>query len=279
MELLEKEKRLRSILAEGGRTLLAYSGGVDSAFLAVLARDVLGDGFLAVLADSASLADWEKEEALGFAGEQRIPVRVLETRELDREDYRRNEPDRCFHCKTELFTAMEELAGREGFDTLIYGGNLSDRRDERPGAEAARRYRVRAPLEEAGLEKEEIRELARQRGLSIWDKPARACLASRIPFFSEVTEDKLRQVGQAERCLDELGFREYRVRHHGSIARIELAEGEWERMTDPGLRRRLGDELRSLGFASVVLDLAPFASGSLSRLSRDGSLTGEDGIP
>lgn len=275
--LRAKESELRRILAEGGRTLLAYSGGVDSGYLAVLAHELLGEGLIAVLADSASLADWERDEALAFAAEQGIPVRVLATQELANPDYRANAPDRCFFCKQELFQRMEALAAAEGFQTLVYGGNRSDLGEERPGADAARRYRVRAPLAEAGLEKGEIRSLARARGLAIWDRPARACLASRIPHFSEVTAEKLTQLGEAERLLRDLGFRDYRVRHHGLLARIELGADEWGRLADPALAQRIDEGLRSLGFGSVSLDLRPFHSGSLSRLSR--GLTEPEAIP
>jgi len=275
--LQAKEAHLRRILAEGGKTLLAYSGGVDSGYLAVLARDVLGADLTAVLADSASLAAWERDEALAFAATQGVPVRVLATEELANPDYRANAPDRCFFCKQELFQRMEALAAAEGFQTLVYGGNRSDLGEERPGAEAARRYRVRAPLAEAGLEKEEIRSLARARGLAIWDRPARACLASRIPHFSAVTAEKLAQLGEAERLLRELGFRDYRVRHHGLLARLELGATEWGRLADPALARRVDEGLRALGFGSVSLDLRPFSSGSLSRLSR--GLTEPEAIP
>jgi uncharacterized protein len=272
-EILDKEVRLLSLLADGGKSLLAYSGGVDSAYLAALCHEVLGEKFLAVLADSPSLSRWEKDEALAFAEERGFELRVVETRELESEAYRRNSADRCFHCKAELFGLMEELAGREEFASLLYGGNLSDRSDFRPGHEAARKFKVRAPLGEVGLLKEEIRALARARGLSVWNKPARACLASRIPHFSEVTETKLGQVESAEALLHELGFRDYRVRHHGQIARIELAEEEWGRFADGELRTRVARHLRELGFASVALDLEAFESGRLSRLSRGGNLT------
>ncbi len=276
--LRAKEARLRSILAAGGRTLLAYSGGVDSGYLAVLAHELLGGELTAVLADSASLADWERDEALAFAAEQGLSVRVLATRELENPDYRANAPDRCFFCKQELFQQMEALAAAEDFQTLVYGGNRSDLGEERPGAEAARRYRVRAPLAEAGLEKGDIRRLAQARGLSIWDRPARACLASRIPHFSEVTAEKLGQLGQAEKVLRDLGFRDYRVRHHGQFARIELGSEEWGRLAAPALAQAVDAGLRALGFGAVSLDLRPFQSGSLSRLSRSG-LTEPDSIP
>jgi len=260
-----KEESLRRILAGGGSSLLAYSGGVDSALLAVMAQDVLADSFVAVLADSPSLPDWEKEEALAFAAQQGFPVRVIRTREIDRRDYRANGLDRCLHCKSELFALMESIAAEEGFQSLLYGGNLSDRSDHRPGADAARKFRVRAPLEEAGLVKEDIRVLARALGLSVWNRPARACLASRIPHFEEVTESKLRQVANAERVLRDQGFRDYRVRHHGDLARIELGADEWRRLADPGLRRQVTEGIESQGFSWIVLDLKPFRSGSLSR--------------
>ncbi len=276
--LKSKAAHLSRILREGGRTLLAYSGGVDSAYLAVAARDLLGDDMSAVLADSPSLADWEREEALEFARGQGIPVRVLATRELDNPEYSRNDLDRCFHCKSELFGLMEELAEQGGFETLIYGGNFSDRGDFRPGAEAARKFKVKAPLDEAGLVKEEIRTLARERGLSIWDRPARACLASRIPHLEPVDAVKLGQLARAEKMLRDLGFRDYRVRHHGHLARIELGGEEWGRLAEPDIRDRVDADLRSLGFASISLDLRPFVSGSLSRMS--GALKGKaEGSP
>jgi uncharacterized protein len=263
-----KTRRLGEILAAGGRTLVAYSGGVDSALLAVLAHELLGARSLAILADSPSLAEWEREEAEEFAAAQGLPLRVVATRELELEGYRSNGPERCYFCKGELFALMERIAGEEGFDTLLYGGNASDHGDYRPGERAAREFAVRAPLAEAGLEKDEIRRLARERGLSVWDKPARACLASRIPQGSAVSAEKLAQVDRAERLLRDLGFRDYRVRHHGDIARIELGEGEWSRPLPPDLRQRLDVEIRALGFQMVALDLRPFESGRLSRLGR-----------
>ncbi len=274
--LRSKASRLDDILRAGGRTLLAYSGGVDSAYLAVAARDILGEDLAAVLADSPSLADWEREEALEFARFHGIPVRVLATRELENPDYRRNDLDRCFHCKSELFGLMEEVAREGGFQTLIYGGNFSDRSDFRPGAEAARKFEVRAPLDEAGLVKAEIRALAKERGLSLWDRPARACLASRIPHLEPVDAVKLGQLARAEKVLQDLGFRDYRVRHHGPLARIELGGDEWERLAEPELRDRVDRELRPLGFASVSLDLRPFVSGSLSRMGGAAGLKVEE---
>ncbi len=265
--LRDKEEKLREILAGCGSSLLAYSGGVDSALLAVMAQDVLADGFAAVLADSPSLPDWEKEEALAFAAQQGFPVRVIHTRELDHRDYRANGLDRCLHCKTELFGLMESIAIEEGFESLLYGGNFSDRSDHRPGAEAARTFRVRAPLEEAGLVKEDIRHLARARGLSVWDRPARACLASRIPHFEEVTEGKLKQVANAERILRDRGFRDFRVRHHGDLARVELGADEWKRLAEPRLRMTVAEGIENQGFSWVVLDLKPFRSGNLSRVA------------
>ena len=267
--LRHKEQRLQEVLAECGSSLLAYSGGVDSALLAVVAQDVLVDGFAAVLADSPSLPDWEKGEALHFAAQQGFPVRVIRTAEMELGDYRANGLDRCFHCKSELFGLMESIAEAEGFQSLLYGGNLSDRSDHRPGADAARRFNVRAPLEEAGLVKEDIRQLARARGLSVWDRPARACLASRIPHFEEVTEAKLSQVANAENILRGKGFRDYRVRHHGDLARIEMGAQEWDRLAEPELREAVMRGIVAQGYLWIALDLKPFISGNLSRAAEE----------
>jgi len=267
--LRDKEKDLRDILSGCGRSLLAYSGGVDSALLAVMAQDVLADSFAAILADSPSLPAWEKEEALAFAARQGFPLRVIRTEELESGAYRANQLDRCFHCKLELFGRMEAIAKADGYDTLLYGGNLSDRSDHRPGIDAAHRFRVRAPLEEAGLLKEDVRSLARDLGLAVWDRPARACLASRIPHFEEVSEEKLNQVANAEKVLFDEGFREFRVRHHGDIARIELGADEWERLAEPELRASVKSGIQIAGFPWVVLDLMPFRSGGLSRAAKD----------
>src|SRR5467141_3240148 len=206
-----------------GRTLIAYSGGVDSAFLAWAAHQSLGSDMLAVIADSPSLARAQLADATAFAGEQGIPLEIIVTDELDRPEYARNDSSRCFHCKDELFSAMEEFRARRGFESIAYGVNLDDQGDFRPGQRAAEQHRVAAPLRQAGLTKQEIRELSRAAGLRIWDKPASACLSSRIEYGREVTREALGIVEQGEDALRVLGFRQFRVRHHGEIVRIEIA--------------------------------------------------------
>src|SRR5437773_1900921 len=225
-----KRDALDSRLRRLGRTLVAYSGGVDSAFLAWAAYRVLGNDMLAVIADSRSLARGHLADALAFAREQGIPLEVITTSELDRPEYVRNDSSRCFHCKDELFTVMEAFSSARGFQTIAYGVNLDDKSDFRPGQVAASRHRVAAPLLEAGLSKEEIRALAHEAGLRIWDKPASACLSSRIEYGQPVTTGALSAIERGEDYLRRLGFRHFRVRHHGQIVRIEIAREEMHRV-------------------------------------------------
>lgn len=266
LALAAKQAALRSALATGGPVLIAYSGGVDSAFLAWSARIALGDGMLALIADSPSLARAELRAALAFAAAHEIPCEVIETREIEREEYRRNAPDRCFFCKDELFTRMEaELRRRPGFATLAYGLNCDDRGDFRPGRGAAEAHGVRAPLVEAGLGKEEIRALARAAGLELWDKPAAPCLASRVAYGLEVTPAVLARIEAAEAAVRALGFREFRVRYHGAIARLEVGAAELPRALEPATAAALAAAIRQAGFRFATLDLEPFRSGSLNR--------------
>jgi uncharacterized protein len=249
-----------------GRLLVAYSGGVDSAFLAWAAYQALGDRMLAVIADSASLARTHLQDAIAFASEQGIPLEVIATEELDRPEYIRNDSSRCYHCKDELFTVMEGYRSAHGFDSIAYGVNVDDQGDFRPGQAAAKQHNVSAPLLEAGLTKQEIRELARAAGLRIWDKPASACLSSRIEYGRPVTREALSVVEQGEDALRILGFRQFRVRHHGEIVRIEIAREELVRALTPEMAAEFTRVFKTLGFKFVTLDLEGFRSGSMNAL-------------
>jgi pyridinium-3,5-biscarboxylic acid mononucleotide sulfurtransferase len=261
-----KDAELRQKLRACGRLLVAYSGGVDSAFLAWTAHHVLGDEMLAVIADSASLARTHLEGALTFAREHGIPIDVVETRELENPDYFRNDAMRCFHCKDELFTVLEQYCAAHAYDAIAYGVNADDQGDFRPGQQAARQHRVLTPLLDAALGKNEIRELARQAGLRVWDKPASACLSSRIEYGRLVTAEALQAVERGEDALRALGFRQFRVRHHGEIVRIEVAREELPRALTSDMARELTAIFKNLGFAFVTLDLEGFRSGSMNQL-------------
>ena len=265
-DLTAKRERLEARLRSLGRTLIAYSGGVDSAFLADAARQVLGDNMLAVIADSPSLARFQLRDAKAFAQERQIPLEVIATQELERPEYARNDASRCFHCKDELFTLMEEFRRRRKFESVAYGVNTDDQGDFRPGQEAARRHQVAAPLLEAGLGKQEIRELARLAGLRLWDKPASACLSSRIEYGRPVTREVLAAVEQGEEALRALGFLQFRVRHHGQIVRIEIARDELRRALDPAMAEQFTRIFKALGFTYVTLDMEGFRSGSMNAL-------------
>jgi len=261
-----KSARLREILAARGRLIVAYSGGVDSAFLAWMAHQVLGNQMLAVIADSPSLARTHLEDALAFARERDIPVEVVETQELDNPAYARNDSMRCFHCKDELFTVLERYRAVRGFDAIAYGVNADDQGDFRPGQQAARQHQVLAPLLEAGLTKAEIRELARQADLRVWDKPASACLSSRLEYGRAVTPEALSAVERGEDALRSMGFRQFRVRHHGEIVRIEIAPEELPRALTPEMAAEFTALFKKLGFKFVTLDLEGFRSGSMNQV-------------
>jgi pyridinium-3,5-biscarboxylic acid mononucleotide sulfurtransferase len=261
-----KRAGLYAQLRQRGRLLIAYSGGVDSAYLAWAAFQALGGEMLAIIADSPSLARTHLTDAIAFAKEQSFPLEVVRTSELERPEYVRNDAQRCFFCKDELFTLMEELRVARGFDAIAYGVNLDDQGDFRPGQKAAGAHSVVAPLLDAGLTKDEIRVLARNAGLRIWDKPASACLSSRIEYGRPVTREALEVVEKGEDALRGLGFRQFRVRHHGEIARIEIAREELQRALDPSMAAEFTTIFKGLGFKFVTLDLEGFRSGSMNAL-------------
>ena len=265
-EIAAKQRILEERLRGLERVLIAYSGGVDSAYLAWSAHRVLGDQMLAVIADSPSLARTHLAEALTFASEQGIPVKVVTTSEMDRPEYVRNDGARCYQCKDELFTVMESFRSEHGFDAIAYGVNVDDQGDFRPGQQAASEHHVVAPLLEAGLTKQEIRLLAQNAGLKVWDKPASACLSSRIEYGRPVTRDALSAVERGEDALRQLGFRQLRVRHHGEIVRIEIAKEELERALNPEMAAEFTRIFKELGFTFVTLDLEGFRSGSMNAL-------------
>jgi uncharacterized protein len=261
-----KRQLLEELLRATGRALIAYSGGVDSAYLAWVAHQQLGSNMLALIADSPSLARTQLADAIAFAREQQIPLEVIPTSELDRPDYVRNDGQRCFHCKDELFAAMENLRAARGFDVIAYGVNQDDQGDFRPGQQAAQQHNVAAPLLQAGLTKADIRALAREAGLRVCDKPASACLSSRIEYGREVTREALAVVEAGEDAIRALGFRQFRVRHHGDIVRIEIAREEMDKALSPAVAAQFAAIFKALGFKFVTLDLEGFRSGSMNAL-------------
>ncbi|MFL6299237.1 MAG: ATP-dependent sacrificial sulfur transferase LarE [Terriglobales bacterium] len=275
MDLKSKEEALRARFSGLKRVLIAYSGGVDSAYLAYVAHQVLGEDMLAVIADSPSLPRTALQEAIAFAGQHSIPLQVIATAEMERAEYVRNDGARCFHCKDELFDVMEEIRSKNGYETIAYGVNVDDQSDFRPGQAAARQHGVVAPLLDAGLTKPDIRELARQAGLSTWDKAAAACLSSRIEYGRPVTTEALSAVEQGEEAVRALGFRQLRVRHHGEMVRIEIDRAELARALDPTMAAEFTKIFKSLGFKFVTLDLEGFRSGSMNVLLSPDSLSGQ----
>jgi len=269
-----KLEQLRELIRSFGSCVVAYSGGVDSVFLARVARDVLGDKSLAVIADSASLPRRELAEALEIAERFQIPVRVVKTDEFNNTEYLANPTNRCYFCKYELFTELEPLAKAEGFAVIAYGENASDVGDFRPGAQAAKEFQVRAPLKEVGMTKAEIRELSAQLGLPTADKPQMACLSSRIPYGEAVTPEKLRMIEEAEVVLRDLGFHDVRVRHHElkllALARIEVGPTEMTKLLADDVAGRVASSFKKIGYAHVTLDLQGYRRGSLNEVSTIG---------
>lgn len=259
-----KEQRLEAELRKVPSLVVAYSGGVDSAYLAYSAHRVLGDRMLAVTALSASYSARDREEAEKCVTRFQLPHEFIETDELSNPEYRANHPDRCYFCKDELFDKIDELVRRRGFAAVAYGVNVDDQGDWRPGQRAAREHRVLAPLLEAGLTKSDIRELARRADLPVWNRPASACLSSRIAYGIEVTPERLAVIEKGEAALRELGFQQFRVRYHEQLVRLELAPEELPRALTPEMARRFVGIFKPLGFTYVTLDLEGYRQGSLN---------------
>jgi uncharacterized protein len=263
-DLAARERRLHDLLASFDSVIVAFSGGVDSAYLAWAATQVLGPAALCVTADSPSYPDHHRQLAMRVAREFGLHHEFVRTSETEQPGYRANPVDRCYHCKHELYTVLTGLARARGIAAIVDGSNADDRSDYRPGRRAAREFAVRSPLDDADLTKADIRELSRAAGLPTWDEPASACLSSRIPYHSEVTKEKLQTIERAESVLRKLGFRVCRVRHHESLARLEFGRDEMERAFAPDVRERIVTELRALGYQHVVIDLQGYRMGSLN---------------
>ena len=261
--MIEKERALREALSSLGSVIVAYSGGVDSAYLAWVANDTLGERAVAITADSPSYPERHRQMATRIASQFGLRHEIIHTSELERPEYRANPANRCYYCKHELYTHLSRIAS-ERRAVVVDGSNADDRGDYRPGRQAAREFGVRSPLDDTDLGKDEIRELARLAGLPVWDEPASACLSSRIPYHSEVTDEKLRTIERAENVLREQGFRVCRVRHHDDLARIELGRAELSRALEPEMSATLVRELKAIGYHYVTIDLQGYRTGSLN---------------
>jgi uncharacterized protein len=263
-QLERKQEQLFTTLRSLGRVLVAYSGGTDSAYLAWAAHHVLGDNAIAITADSASIPESHKRDAEKFARDWGFRHEYIATHEFENPDYVANNPDRCFHCKDELFRCMEQVANARGFDHIIYGVNHDDLGDYRPGQNAAKIHQVKAPLVEAKLSKGEIRELSRLAGLATWDRPAAACLSSRVPYGTPVTKETIKTVEMGEEEMKALGFRQFRVRFHGELVRLEIAREELPRALTIEMLDSFSRIFKPLGFLYVTVDVDGYRQGSLN---------------
>ena len=264
--LLQKRNHLSEIVTNMGSMIVAYSGGVDSAFLAAFSNNVIGNKSMSVIANSPSLAPTELEEATKLASQIGFNFRIIETNEINRLDYQANNPDRCFFCKDELYSHLIKFAEAEKFNVVTNGTNIDDLGDYRPGIEAAKQYGVRSPLVEAGLTKLDIRNLSQEMKLPTWDKPAQACLSSRIPYGTTVTVEALRRIASAEQFLRSKGYKQLRVRHHDTIARIEVEDTELMSLMKEPIKTEISQYFKSIGYSYITIDIDGFRSGSLNEI-------------
>jgi uncharacterized protein len=262
--IFSKFEKLKEILSEMGKVLIAFSGGVDSTFLLKVAQDVLGDNVLAVIASSETYPEREREEAIRFAQMFNVRYMVIHTKELDNPEFSNNPPERCYFCKKELFSKLKDIADAEDIPYVLDGSNYEDTTDFRPGMKAAEELKIRSPLKEVQLLKKEIRQLSRELDLPTWDKPSFACLSSRFPYYSEIDSISLKQIDQAEEFLRGLGFKQIRVRHHGQTARIEIESDEFPKIMKSEIREEVVRNFRKLGYTYITLDLAGYRTGSMN---------------